>query len=379
MVWISKTPDLHEKLSVLSKDARYDIACACGTGDDDRRHRSGEDNWIYPVSFPDRKKTFLFKTLISNVCINNCRYCPLRIGEDPRRCTLEPEALVRLFFEYYRARRVSGIFVSSGVIGTPDSSMEKLNRIALLLRRSGFHGYIHLKVIPGASDAAIEQAVSLASAVSLNIETAGEENFRTLCTSKNYHQDIIRPLKLISRLTGKGAKFSRVKQTTQFVVGAGAETDIEIIKYTAGLYSRLGLNRIYFSSYQRGLGDRALPGELSFRTNGDMLMHEHRLYQVDWLMRKYGFSQEDILFEKDGNLSLAIDPKEQWARKHPEFFPVDVNRAGKNELLRVPGLGPVTVDRILQMRRSGTRINSVSMLGKPGKRLQKTREYIRYS
>ena len=110
-----------------------------------------------------------------------------------------------------------------------------------------------------------------------------------------------------------------------------------------------------------------------------MLMREHRLYQVDWLIRKYGFSQEDILFEKDGNLSLAIDPKEQWARKHPEFFPVDVNRAGKNELLRVPGLGPVTVGRILQMRSSGTRINSVSMLGKPGKRLQKTQEYIRYS
>jgi predicted DNA-binding helix-hairpin-helix protein len=272
-----------------------------------------------------------------------------------------------------------GLFLSSGVIGNPDATMDRINKTALILRRKQFKGYIHLKIIPGASDAAIEEAVSLASNVSVNIETPGEKSFKKLCRNKNYLEDVIHPMKLISRLTEKGTCYSGVKQTTQFVVGASDETDREIVKYSWGLYKRLGLSRVYFSAYQRGLGDSDLPGERISRTNADILIREHRLYQVDWLIRKYKFQEEEIPFEQDGNLSLSTDPKELWARSHPEFFPLDINKASKYELLRIPGFGPMTVSRILAFRKNSGKIHSIGDLGKPGKRLKKAENYIRFS
>jgi predicted DNA-binding helix-hairpin-helix protein len=380
MTWIQKSLDTTTKLTILSQDSQYDLACACGVTNDDRRHRSKDDKWIYPVALPNRNtKTFLFKTLISNVCVNDCKYCPLRANQDPRRCSLEPEELVKIFFEYYQSRKVQGIFLSSGVIGNPDTTMERLNTIASMLRRKQFKGYIHLKIIPGASDAAIEEAVSLASNVSVNIETPGEKSFKKLCTNKNYLEDIIRPMKLVSQLTTKGSPYSKVKQTTQFVVGASDETDREIVKYSWGLYKRLELNRVYFSAYQRGLGSPDLPGERASQTNDDILTREHRLYQVDWLIRKYRFQEDEIPFEQNGNLSLTADPKEIWAGNHPEFFPLNINTANKYELLRVPGLGPVTVNRILAFRKNSHKIHSIKDLGKPGKRLKKAASYIRFS
>ncbi len=377
MTWIQKTPDIDEKLSILAHDSQYDLACSCSINDDDRRHRSKNDKWIYPVTLANGGKTFLFKTLISNVCVNDCKYCPLREGQNTRRCTLQAEELVKAFLQYYQKGKVVGLFLSSGVMGNPDKTMEQINKIALILRKKHFKGYIHLKVIPGASNAAIEETVSLASAVSINIETAGEKNFNQLSKSKNYLQDIIRPLKLISQLTGKGSRYSRVKKTTQFVVGAARETDRDIIKYSWELYQRLGLNRIYFSAYQRGLGEPDLPGELSGQSNSDVLTREHRLYQADWLIRKYGFTENEILFQDDGNLSLTLDPKEIWAKNHPEFFPVDINKAKRFELLRVPGLGLITVDYILKFRKNGGHISCINDLGKSGKRLKKAKQYLK--
>ncbi len=378
MVLIQRSPDTAEKLAILSQDSQYDLACSCGTKDGEHRKRSADNKWIYPVVLPNGGRTYLFKTLVSNACVNNCKYCPLRVGQDPRRCTLSEEETVRAFMEYYRARKVQGLFLSSGVTGTPDRTMERINTIAGMLRRQEFKGYIHLKIIPGASDAAIEQAVSLASAVSLNIETAGEKHFQRLCTSKDYLEDVIRPIKLISQLTERGSPFGRVKQTTQFVVGAADETDQEIVKYSWGLYKRLGLQRIYFSAYQRGLGEADLPGERNTHSNQDILTREHRLYQVDWLIRKYGFQEDEIPFDEGGRLSLQADPKEIWATKHPEFFPVDINRADKYQLLHVPGLGPTTVDRILKYRREGGKIRSMSDLGRIGKRLMKAQAYVKF-
>ena len=378
MVGIHTAPGTREKLSILSTDAQYDLACACGTNEKDRRHR-GEDKWIYPVTLQNGGHCVLFKTLVSNVCTNDCKYCPLRAARDPERCTLEPQETVDAFMHYLRAKKVFGIFLSSGVIGTPDATMERLNAIARLLRKKErFRGYIHLKAIPGASDAAIEEAVSLSSAVSLNIETAGEEYFRKLSTKKDYTDDIIRPIKLLSELTAKGSKWSRVKASTQFVVGASDETDHEIVKYTWGLYKRLKFARVYFSAYQQGLGEPDLPGESLTADNSDLLTREHRLYQVDWLMRKYGFASVEIPFDEKGNLSLEVDPKEGWAQRHPERFPVDVNRAERGELLRVPGLGPTTVDRILKKRLNGGRVKSLADIGRPGKRLQKAAAYLRF-
>ncbi|MHC4153739.1 MAG: radical SAM protein [Planctomycetota bacterium] len=377
MVGVVSKPDTHQKLEILSTDAQYDLACACSCSREEGRRRGADGRWIYPVTLPQGGKSILFKTLISNVCTNDCRYCPLRQQQDIRRCSLQPEETTRVFLDYYNRRKVFGLFLSSGVLGSPDATMDRLNSTARLLRqRHGFRGYIHLKVIPGASTAAIEEAVSLASTVSLNIETPGENNLAKLSQKKRYIKDIIEPIKLISRLTGAGARYERVKQTTQFIVGAAGESDAEIVKYTFGLYERLKMHRIYFSAYQRGLGDETVSAEPAGSGNPeDAFMREHRLYQVDFLLRKYGFKEPDIVFGQGGNLSLATDPKEAWAMRHPERFPVNVNRASKFELLRVPGLGPITTRRILE-RRKIRRLTSMDDIGKVGARLAKAGKYL---
>lgn len=379
MTTIISKPDTEQKLRILSTDAQYDLACACGTKKpEEHRSRTSDGRWIYPVSLPNGGSSVLFKTLLSNVCSNDCKYCPLRENQDVRRCSLTAEETVRVFLDYYHQKTVFGLFLSSGVIGTPDNTMERLNAIARLLRyRHKFRGYIHLKIIPGASPAAVQEAVSLSSAVSLNIETPGADYLTKLSGRKDFMKDIVEPMKLISRLTEKGSRYQRVRQTTQFIVGAAGEPDRQIVKYMGGLYNRLGLERVYFSAYQRGLGSQELPGEAAVASSADVLTREHRLYQVDFLMRKYGFSDSEIEFGQDGQLDLAADPKEVWARKHPEFFPININKADKNELLRVPGLGPTTVERILQARRQ-SRLSSLETVGKIGKRLSKALPYLKF-
>lgn len=379
MVGIISKPGTHQKLEILSADAQYDLACACSTSKDEHRKRSSDGKWIYPVTLPNGGKSVLFKTLTSNVCTNDCKYCPLREQMDVRRVSLAPDETVRIFLDYLNQRKVFGLFLSSGVTSSPDATMDRLNGVARLLRRKHkFKGYIHLKIIPGASNAAVEETVSLASAVSLNIETPGEKNLAKLSRKKRYIQDIIEPIKLISRLTGRGSRYERVKQTTQFIVGAAGEQDTQIVKYMSGLYERLKMHRVYFSAYQRGLGDSSIAGEqVNSQKKADILMREHRLYQVDFLMRKYAFTEPDIIFDKDGNLSLETDPKEAWAFGHPEFFPININKASKFSLLRVPGLGPLTVKRILEQRKQ-SRIRTIEDVGKVGVRLKKAKKYLTF-
>ena len=379
MVGITSRPDTHQKLKILSTDAQYDLACACGTTKEEHRRRTGDGKWIYPLTLPSGGKSILFKTLTSNVCTNDCRYCPLREQMDIRRVSLAPEETVKVFLDYYNQRKVFGLFLSSGVIGSADATMDRLNSVARLLRkRHGFKGYIHLKIIPGASNTSIEETVSLASAVSLNIETPGEKNLAKLSQKKRYLQDIIEPIKLIGRLTSPGARYERVKQTTQFIVGAAGEQDAQIVKYMHGLYERLKMHRVYFSAYQRGLGDESIAGEqIEPESQADILMREHRLYQVDFLLRKYAFTESDIIFQKDGNLSLTTDPKETWALNHPDYFPVNINKASKFSLLRVPGLGPVTVNRILE-RRKQNHLSTIEDAGKVGARLQIAKKYLTF-
>jgi predicted DNA-binding helix-hairpin-helix protein len=377
MVGLIHKPDTHERLQILSADAQYDLACACGSDKDQARRRSSQGRWIYPITLPNGGKSILFKTLISNVCSNDCKYCPLREQQDVRRCTLTPEETAKVFMDYYNRREVFGLFLSSGVLKSPDATMDRLNATAGILRKKyGYRGYIHLKVIPGASNSAIEDAVSLSNAVSLNIEVPGEKNLVKLSTRKKYIPDIIEPIKLISRMTSPGGRYERVNQTTQFIVGAAGEQDSEIVKYVWGLYDRLKIHRVYFSAYQRGLGDESIAAEKREQNEpSDILMREHRLYQVDFLLRKYGFKESDIVFEDNGNLSLSIDPKETWAMRHPEVFPVNINRAPKHLLLRVPGFGPITVKRILQQRKANP-IRRIEDVGKVGLRLQKAKKFL---
>ena len=409
MTAVISVPDTRQKLEILSADAQYDLACACGCKNDEHRRRGSQGKWIYPVTLPNGGTSVLFKTLVSNVCSNDCKYCPLRADQDLRRCTLNEEETVNAFLDYYKRGEVFGLFLSSGVLGTPDATMERLNRIAKILRyRRGFRGYIHLKVIPGASANAIEEAVKLSSAVSLNIETPGAKHLAKLSGKKRFIEDIVEPIKLISRLTGRGNKYERVKQTTQFIVGAADETDSEIVKYMWGLYDRLNLRRIYFSAYQK-IGDsdsnnlftsrQDLSRRSAAKTDGNasidtpqshteqsdepaseidnIFVREHRLYQVDFLLRRYGFSESDIVFDEAGNLPLDTDPKESWAKRNPQYFPVDVNKASRDELLRVPGLGQITVDRILELRKSA-RITTINDIGKTTSRLAKAKSYLAF-
>ncbi len=369
--------DTIEKLKILSEDARHDLACACATGKDEHRKRGIEGKWLYPVTLPNGGYSILLKTLLSNACSNDCKYCPLRSDTNVRRCTLRSEEAADIFMEYARQKKVFGLFLSSGIISNPDYTMDRINAVARILRyKHHFKGYIHLKIIPGASDAAVEDSVSLASAVSLNIETPGKKHFEILSEKKDYMNDIIRPIKLMSRLTSSGSRFSRVKCTTQFIVGASDETDSEIIDYMFGLYNRLDFQRVYFSAYQKGLGVQEIPGERKPAQDAEeIFVREHRLYQVDFLIRRYGFNNNDILLDNSGNLRLDKDPKEIWAERHPEFYPVRINRAEKEALLRVPGLGPKTVEIILTARGSG-RINGFENLGIKGKRLEKAKRFV---
>ncbi|MBT3379479.1 MAG: radical SAM protein [Lentisphaerae bacterium] len=371
--------DTQRKLELLADASRFDLACACGTkGNADHRRRGVDGMWLYPVSLPSGGTSVMLKTLLSNACVNDCRYCPFRSESNVPRCTLAPEEVARVFMDYVRGRHVFGLFLSSGVAGSPDATMERLVTVAdILRRRHRYHGYIHLKVIPGASPAAVEAAVALASAVSLNIEVPRRSVFSQLSQTKDFDRDIVAPIRAISRLTGPGTLRANVKQTTQFLVGAGTEADVDIVKATFRLYRRLGLNRVYYSAYQRGMGASDLPGErfsLAQQAGDDLFTREHRLYQVDFLLRKYGWREEDVCFGADGNLSTECDPKEMWARLHPAFFPVRLFSAEREALLRVPGLGPVTVGRILAARRHSTQWD-LTALGVRGKRLSKVRRY----
>jgi len=373
--------DAHEKLRLLADEARYDLSCACGhkARREDHRRRGPDGLWLYPASVPRGGRSVLLKTLLSSACTNDCRYCPLRVGRDVRRCTLDPSEVARLFMEYYERGKVFGLFLTSGVLRSPDDTMDRMLGAAHLLRRQhGFRGYLHLKIIPGASDAAIDAAVAVASAVSLNVEAPTASSFRRLTSTKRYEEDIVRPVRRISRLTAAGGPYARVKQTTQFVVGAAEETDAQIVEAAFRLYRRWGLNRVYFSAYQRGLGSDDLPGQRRATSPDALATREHRLYQADWLLRKYGFEADEIPVEADGNLSLEADPKTLWAERHPERFPVAINRAGRDDLLRVPGFGPVTVGRILRCRAEGRRIRSLRQVGRLDQRLRRAVPYVTF-
>jgi predicted DNA-binding helix-hairpin-helix protein len=369
--------DTQKKLEILSQEAQFDLSCACGSKDQDRRVRGRDGMWVYPASLPRGGRSIMLKTLMSNVCTNDCRYCPLRDEQDIRRCSLSPQDVANIFMDYVRRGGIHGLFLTSGVMRDADHTMDRLIAAASLLRRKhNYRGFIHLKVMPGASDGAIEQAISVASAVSINVEAPTANAFGRLSGKKDYQRDIVRPIKLISRLTGRGMKYHNVKQTTQFIVGAADENDSQIAAATFGLYRRLGLERVYFTAYQRGFGHPSLPGETPTAADpNDMLTREHRLYQMDFLFRRYGWGLSDVSFGEDGNLSLQADPKQTWADAHPEFFPIRLRTAGRNQLLRVPGLGPTYVSRICKTRKQGA-FRRLEDLGLKGKNLQKVQKYV---
>ena len=381
--------DAQRKLELLADAGRYDLACSCGTRDPAEHRKRTVDGsaWLYPVSLAAGGRGLMLKTLLSSACVNDCRYCPLRAGSDAfRRCTLGADETARLFLEHDRRRRLLGLFLSSGVLRDPDNTMTRLNAVAAILRKKyRYRGYIHLKVIPGASEAAIEEAVSLASAVSVNIETPDAECFAPLSRRKDWTRDILRPMRAIRRAILGGGR--RVRQTTQFLVGAAGESDRAILDRAGWLYRDLKLDRIYFSAYQNAVGAVPSPdacgGDLenpeTVRAEArKRLVREHRLYQSEFLMRKYGFDAGEIPLDALGFLDPGRDPKQAWADAHPEAFPVKIGTASPLELLRVPGLGPVTVKRLVAAR--GTSIlRSVADIKLPPKRAALASRYLAFA
>jgi putative DNA modification/repair radical SAM protein len=354
-------PSIPAKLVILADAAKYDASCA-SSGAPKRNSRDGRGlgsttgTGICHSYAPDGRCISLLKILLTNFCLFDCAYCVNRRSSNVRRARFSVEEVVRLTIEFYKRNYIEGLFLSSGIIRSADYTMEQLVRVARTLREQhDFRGYIHLKTIPGASEDLTAQAGRYADRLSINIELPTEAGLQRFAPEKS--TTAIRRTMADLRLRIQEAKserraprFAPAGQSTQMIVGADGASDAVILGSSAILYGSYRLKRVYYSAFSP-IADAspALP------VKAPPLQREHRLYQADWLMRFYGFAAEEILAGiEDGMLDLAIDPKLAWALRHRERFPIDVNRADRELLLRVPGLGRRSVDRILAARRHRT-------------------------
>jgi predicted DNA-binding helix-hairpin-helix protein len=324
-----------------------------------------DDICIQPAQMPNGKQIKLLKTLLTSVCERNCYYCPFRSGRDFRRATFRPDEFASLFLSLANARAAEGIFLSSGVAGGGVRSQDQLLATADILRNKlGFRGYIHLKIMPGADKSQVEQAMKLANRLSVNLEAPNPERLARLAPQKVFTEELLRPLRWIDEIrrssppihTWNGQWPSTV---TQFVAGGADESDAELLSTTSWLMTNVRLQRAYFSAFNP-IRDTPLENKLPTHP-----MREHRLYQASYLLRDYGFVMEELPFEEDGNLPLRTDPKFLWATEHLSENPIEINRADRNQLMRIPGIGPKGAETILNARRL-KRLDDISKLRKLG-------------
>ena len=345
------TPE--EKIEVLGQSAQYDICMDCGKVSPlSSRARDPFGRWIYPAVMPDGKHIKLLKVLMTNACSNECSYCVNSARRNTRREFFTPEGLAGLFNDLQKARIAQGLFLSSAIPDEPDKTMsDMIKTVEIVRKKYRFDGYVHLKVLPGASMETVSRAAKLAQRVSINMEAPTRERLARIAPGKNLMDDIVQRMQWMKGLLEREDTKAK-QQTTQFVVGAAEESDQEILRTVQWLYDKMDLGRAYYSAYQ--------PPDDPEKVVVPPV-REHRLYQSDFLIRKYGFRFEEIGFGDEGNLSLEKDPKRVWADDHPEKFPLEVNTAPKEELLRVPGLGPSTVRRLIRERKD-RRVRSLSDL-----------------
>ncbi|WP_393928189.1 putative DNA modification/repair radical SAM protein [Yoonia sp. R2-816] len=353
---------LAEKLAILSDAARYDASCASsGTTRRDSRDGKGlgstEGSGICHSYAPDGRCISLLKILMTNFCIYDCAYCVNRVSSNVRRARFTVDEVVQLTIEFYRRNYIEGLFLSSGIIRSPDATMSDMVRIAKRLRQDeGFRGYIHLKSIPDAAPELIAEAGLYADRLSINVELPTDRGVKAYAPEKNPTtiRKAMGDVKTRSAVAGERSytgkrpkRFAPAGQSTQMIVGADGSTDATILGQSTRLYGNYGLRRVYYSAFS------PIPdSSANLPLIKPPLIREHRLYQADWLLRFYGFDVDEITAARtDGNLDLDIDPKLAWALQNRALFPVDVNRASKEMLLRVPGFGTRTVGRILQTRR----------------------------
>lgn len=360
---------LERRLAVLADAARYDASCAISIADA-KRAATDTELGIYRSVGPDGRRLALLKILLTNECIYDCSYCVNRRSSDVERARFTPDEVVALTLDYHQRGLIDGLFLSSGVVESPDSTMDQLIAVARSLRRTHhYFGYLHLKTIAGCSEELVEEAGRWADRLSVNIEMPRQADLDALAPEKSL-VEITRAMNAIrdridesrqsesspnvvaeSSEQGPAARwraprrFAPAGQTTQMIIGASSATDADVLFAAATLYGRQKLRRIYYSAYVPVEGTDAIPDA------PPPLARERRLYQADWLIRDFGFSVGDLTPPGAENLDLHVDPKLAWALRNPARFPVDVNRAPKSDLLRVPGLGRRAVDTILANRR----------------------------
>ena len=373
-----------EKLRILAESAKYDVSCSSsGTV------RSGKKGMVGSTvggvgichSFADDGRCIsLLKVMLTNYCMYDCAYCINRRTNDIKRATLSVSELEEIVMEFYRRNYIEGLFLSSGVVRNPDYTMERLTAIVRDLRTvHRFNGYIHLKTIPGASQELLQEAGRYADRMSINIEIPKEESLKALAPEKN-HKSIFLPMSQIQQgvLENKedrkkyrhAPRFVPAGQSTQMIVGVTKETDLDILKMSSAMYQQPTMRRVYYSGYVSvNTYDPRLPV-----LKQPPLVRENRLYQADWLMRFYHFKVDEIVDDKHTHLDLDVDPKLGWALRHPEFFPVDINSAPYEEILRVPGIGVKSALLIVNSRRFN-RVTSYH-LKKMGVVLKKAKYFI---
>lgn len=356
--------NLMQKLTILSDSAKYDAACtSSGSSRPGNTGGSGIGSTVSAGcchSFTaDGRCVSLLKVLMTNVCVYDCGYCVNRASNDVPRATFTPEELSELTIQFYRRNYIEGLFLSSGVIVSPDYTMERMIRALELLRQKhAFFGYIHAKAIPGASPALVRRLGMVADRLSVNIELPSEKSLQSLAPDKTKNAILAPMLQIAEHSESSRTELVKYKsapsfapagQATQMIIGASPESDHQIIRLASGLYQKYKLRRVFYSAYVPVADNPKLPSLLT----KPPLLREHRLYQADFLMRQYRFSADEILSENHPNLNPYVDPKCNWALNNMERFPVDVNSAPLEVLLRVPGIGPKSAERIVTARRSG--------------------------
>lgn len=381
--------DVYEKLRILADGAKYDVSCATSGVERKNVGRMGNASCmgICHSWSADGRCISLMKVLLTNRCVYDCEYCINRRTNDVARASFEPEELANLTMEFYRRNYIEGLFLSSGVEVSPDRTAERMLKTLVLLREvHGFAGYIHAKIIPGVSKELIHMIGMVADRISINLEFPTEEGLQKLAPQKK-SSAIFLPMRQITETIAdrrqigaafqnpiaSGAeqftpgprkkykeKFAPAGQSSQMIIGAAGETDRQILKTSESLYKGFKMKRVYYSAYIPLMESPKLPPLLT----APPLNCEHRLYQSDWLMRFYGFHADEIITNENPFLDLETDPKAAWALRHLDLFPIEINKASKEELLRIPGVGVVSVGRILRQRRvAAIKYDDLKMIG----------------
>jgi len=341
--------DLDTKMKILSDSAKYDVSCS--SSGSDNNYKTGElgathNSGICHTFTSDGRCISLLKVLLTNYCIYDCAYCINRSSNDIPRAAFAPRELADITINFYKRNYIEGLFLSSGIIENEDHTMELLLKTLRILRYEyKFNGYIHVKLIPGADELLIEEVVKLSSRVSSNIELPSDKSLKLLAPNKT-KQKVLQPLKLARDISLERTN-KPIGMSTQLIVGATPESDLDILKLSSVMYEKALLKRVYYSAYIPVNDDKNLPALV----NKPPLLREHRLYQADWLLRFYDFSYDEIVNESIPNLDEDLDPKMFWALNNLHLFPIEINSATKEELIRIPGIGIRGAFKIVKARR----------------------------